>query len=64
VFPGRVQALLVKLTKAFVVREDCEFSMLEVGTPLLYCDDNRHVLLFISGETTGLRAQSLAEECN
>jgi hypothetical protein len=61
VLPGRVQALLVKLSKAFVVREDCELAMLEVGTPLLYYDDNHHVLLFISGESTGLRAQSLAE---
>ena len=64
VLPGRVQALLVKLSKAFVVREDCELAMLEVGTPLLDCDNNHHVFLFISGETTGLRAQSLAEECN
>ena len=51
VLPGRVQALLVKLSKAFVVREDCELAMLEVGTPLLYYDDNHHVLLFISGES-------------
>ena len=46
--PRGMKTLLVQLGQAFVVGKNDKFMMLKITPPLLDCQDNNEVLLFIS----------------
>jgi hypothetical protein len=47
--PNCIEALGIEVCEGFFIRVDDKFCQLQIGSPLLHCDENRQIFLFVDG---------------
>lgn len=57
-----MQPLLIKMHKALLICENCEFSQVQIRAPSFHCMENCNVLFFLGRETLVAWSQSLTDK--